>query len=128
MKKPIVRMANDTRLLALGVLASWFVAATLYALIEGVAPLDAMYWGMTTMSTVGYGDMSPATAAGKVLTMTFQAWAIFVLVPCAVSNLIDSVRVDEAKFTHEEQEWTETALKSIAEKQGISLAPSPSDY
>jgi len=28
---------------------------------------DAMWWGIVTMTTVGYGDVSPATPAGKII-------------------------------------------------------------
>ena len=127
-RKPIIRMANNPRLLLVGVVLTWLVAATLFALVEQTSLVDGLYWSMTTMSTVGYGDLSPATTLGKFITIAVQAWSIFVLVPSAVANIIDSVRIDEAKFTHAEQEWQEHAIKEIAKANGVTLPESPSDY
>src|SRR5260370_22710064 len=30
---------------------------------------DALYWALTTMTTVGYGDLSPRTPEGKVVAV-----------------------------------------------------------
>ena len=128
MSKVITKAANSVRLLFVLVFFSWLIAGGLFAVIEQISILDSLYWAMTTMSTVGYGDVTPVTAAGKVLAIIFQAWSIFYLVPCAVGNIIDKVRIDEQKFTHAEQEWQENAIKEIARANGVALPDSPSDY
>ena len=38
-----------------------------YMLTEGLSFLDAFYFTIVTIATVGYGDIAPTTAAGKVL-------------------------------------------------------------
>ena len=43
-----------------------------FARFEGVSVFDGVYWANTTINTVGYGDISAQTAAGKVLSMGLQ--------------------------------------------------------
>ena len=31
------------------------------------SPLDALWWGLTTMTTVGYGDVFPTTGEGRIV-------------------------------------------------------------
>lgn len=40
-----------------------------FALIEGRGLVDAFYFTIVTVSTVGYGDVHPATGAGKLLAV-----------------------------------------------------------
>lgn len=42
-----------------------------YSLHEGWDPLDALYFSMVTMSTVGYGDLSPSTTTSRCFTGAF---------------------------------------------------------
>ena len=49
-------------------------ASVLYVVEYGVNPniksfLDALYWALVTVSTVGYGDISPVTDIGKMVAM-----------------------------------------------------------
>jgi voltage-gated potassium channel len=37
--------------------------------IEGLSPLDAVYYVVATIATVGYGDIAPKTAAGRALAI-----------------------------------------------------------
>jgi voltage-gated potassium channel Kch len=53
----------------LGILLVTVAAGTvLFHLVEHFSWLDAYYFSIITLATVGYGDLTPHTALGKVLT------------------------------------------------------------
>lgn len=62
---------------AAGLLAS---GTAFYTTVERLAPLDALYLSVMTLATVGYGDLHPVTAAGKVFTIVYVLLGIGVLV------------------------------------------------
>jgi hypothetical protein len=47
------------------------VGTVFYSNIEGWSVLDALYFSVITLATVGYGDLAPRTAAGKIFTMVY---------------------------------------------------------
>ena len=54
------------------VLMTVFIVGAMMYLVEGEASgftsiPEAIYWSIVTMTTVGYGDVAPATVAGKVV-------------------------------------------------------------
>lgn len=51
-----------------GVLA---IGTTFYHFVEGWRWLDSLYFCVITLATVGYGDFSPQTDAGKIFTMLY---------------------------------------------------------
>lgn len=51
-----------------------------YSTVEGLRVLDALYFSVTTLSTVGYGDFSPQTDFGKVFTMVYIFAGIGIIV------------------------------------------------
>jgi hypothetical protein len=71
-----------------------FVAGTLgFMAAERLAPIDAAYFAVVTMSTVGYGDISPGTQGGKLVAVLFILSGVgtfMVLVASATEDILNS--------------------------------------
>ena len=60
--------------------AAQLVGGTIfYRQVEGWRWLDALYFSITTLTTVGLGDLAPTTDAGKVFTMLYVLTGVGVL-------------------------------------------------
>ena len=71
----------------LGVALTMIGGATVfYRFVEDLRWIDSLYFSVITISTVGYGDISPETVAGKVFTMVYVVIGIGVFV-AAVSTI-----------------------------------------
>ena len=62
--------------------ASLVIAAgtVFYRFVEDLTWIDSLYFSMITLTTVGYGDFSPVTNAGKVFTMFYVLVGIGIFV------------------------------------------------
>ncbi len=47
------------------------------------APLDALYFSVTTLTTVGLGDFTPQTAVGKAFTIVYVLAGVSVILAFA---------------------------------------------
>jgi len=69
-----------TRGIGLALLGLLATGTIFYSLVEGWDPLDALYFSVISLATVGYGDLTPDTALGKVFTIFFVLSGVGVLV------------------------------------------------
>ena len=50
-----------------------------YSLVEGLRVIDALYFSVVTLTTVGYGDFAPETDVGKLFTAVYVLVGIGIL-------------------------------------------------
>jgi voltage-gated potassium channel len=123
----LVRLTGSLRRIIVVYLASLVLAAALFSLLEDRTFLDSLWWAVVTALTIGYGDISPATPAGRVVSILFQHFWIFGIAPLVIANILTHVLHDENQFSHAEQEWQAAALCRIADRLGVELPPEPAD-
>ena len=69
---PLVRIlfsAEGVRYAGLLTLLTALTGGVAFASVEHISVGDGIYWAITTMTTVGYGDVTPKTAEGKAITI-----------------------------------------------------------
>ena len=69
-------MRNQTVLVLVPITVLLLVGTGGYALLEGWSLLDALYATIITVTTVGYGDLSPVTPGGRIFAIFFAVGAI----------------------------------------------------
>jgi voltage-gated potassium channel len=62
------------------------IGTVFYHFVEHFTWLDAIYFCVVTLATVGYGDLSPHTALGKVFTIFYILFGIGII--AAFANLL----------------------------------------
>lgn len=94
-------LASNPRKLTAAVLGTWIVCSLAYAALENKGPIEGLWWGIVTGSTVGYGDFYPESTAGRFVGAVLIV-SMLILTACAVSQLVGLT--DRNAWTHEEQE------------------------
>lgn len=75
------------------VLVTLAAGTLFYWQIEGWTLLDAFYFSSITLTTVGYGDISPVTDAGKLFTVFYLFTGIGLIV--AFLNAVANAAVEQ---------------------------------
>ncbi|WP_210503265.1 potassium channel family protein [Nocardioides xinjiangensis] len=92
--RPVRTLVNAPHLLVLVVLGTWVACSFVYALLEDKGPIESLWWGIVTGSTVGYGDFYPSTTAGRAVGAILIV-SMLVLVPIAIGHVIANLVFDK---------------------------------
>jgi hypothetical protein len=67
------------RALLIWVIVLLAIGTIFYNQIEGWEVVDSLYFSVIILSTVGYGDFTPATTAGKVFAMVYMLFGLSIV-------------------------------------------------
>lgn len=62
---------DDTKALFFLMATTLMSGTIFYSTVEKFSILDALYLSFMTLTTIGYGDLHPITAMGKIFTMIY---------------------------------------------------------
>jgi voltage-gated potassium channel len=88
-KRPI-RKRSNLRLGVLAVMGAIVVGTVVFSWLEGWSPLDSLYVTIQTVTTVGYGDLTPRTLAGRIFAMAFMLVSVGIVL-YALTSTVQSI-------------------------------------
>jgi len=94
---------EEFRVLFVALLLAVLTGVLFYSSVEGWGLVDAFYFSIVTLSTVGYGDLSPKTDIGKIFTSLYILLGIglFVAVASNIAKQIFNSRKGHNNNTHD---------------------------
>lgn len=117
-------------LITVGVLAFGYVLASALVIFN-VEPdifdtfLDAVYWATVSLTTMGYGDITPVTAVGRIVTMVSSMFGIAIIaLPSGIitAGFMRILRVEqESEEAEQAGKETEDEPKLLSEAERIEL-------
>ena len=105
-----------TRVIGLVLIGLLATGTIFYSLVEGWSPVDSLYFSVTTLATVGYGDFAPKTDIGKVFTIFFVLAGVGVVVVFASEVARQTITRTEGRV--EAREAQRRAKHGAAGEQG----------
>ena len=77
--------------------------AVFYHHVEGLSWLDSVYFCVITLTTVGYGDITPHTDAGKIFTIFYILFGV-AIIASSLSYLLKSSVMKRVTGRHEDEQ------------------------
>ncbi|NOQ73885.1 MAG: two pore domain potassium channel family protein [Crocinitomix sp.] len=91
---------QKNRRLIIGTLAVLLTGSIVYHFLEGWGWIDSIYFSVITLTTVGYGDLSPQTDLGKIFTIFYVITGIgilFTFINTFFQHRVDKIQTKQNK-------------------------------
>jgi len=98
-KERILKLLGATCAIILLGATSIFIADRYYATKGAAGILDAVYWAVVTIATVGYGDVVPSSAVAKLLALfiILSGPALLSLLTASVASMLVEKKIREGE-------------------------------
>ena len=92
--------------------ATYVVSVVLVVVTEHWSAADALWWGLVTVTTTGYGDLTPHSEPGRLIAAALMivSWLLNLLLGAQVAA---KLIVNSDAWTHVEQEEVKRLLREI---------------
>jgi voltage-gated potassium channel Kch len=84
------KVARNFRLLALASIATVLAGTAAFHYVESWSLVDSLYFSVVSLTTVGYGDLTPTTDAGKLLVVLYLLIGIGIIA-ALINNMFKGV-------------------------------------
>ncbi|XP_036059110.1 potassium channel subfamily K member 4 isoform X2 [Onychomys torridus] len=132
----LVRMLSAVLFLLIGCLLFVLTPTFVFSYMESWSKLEAIYFVIVTLTTVGFGDYVPGTDPGQNSAYQPLAWfwilfglAYFASVLTTIGNWLRAVsrrtRAEMGGLTAQAASWTGTVTARVTQRAGPSAAPPP---
>jgi voltage-gated potassium channel len=124
----IIKSTNSVGELLLLYLALVVVSGLAFAWFEHKSVGDGLWWAVVTTTTTGYGDLSPASLAGRLTGAATMMISILIVLPLLIGHIAARLIENHDAFTHEEQEMLKAeiiALRADLARLAASRASEP---
>src|SRR5512141_2415495 len=88
----MTRLTRRFLLIGLAIATTLAIGTVGFTVIAGYPPFDAFYMTLTTMTTVGYGEIHPLTRAGRMFNsflIIFGVSTIFIAIGAMTQTIIE---------------------------------------
>ena len=98
---------------------TWIVAKNLQDSSVQEQYINALYWAMTTLATVGYGDIVPVSSTEKVVAMVWMLFGVgfFSFAVSYLTNVINSLNIKDSALTSKLEGIDEFAKEANLSKE-----------
>jgi voltage-gated potassium channel len=114
----------ETKILSLAAIAVIGIGSVVYMVVEGWSAVDAVYFCVVTLATVGYGDLHPTTDVGKLFTILYILTGIGIIA-AFISELAKHRRLVGREISEADVMMPAAAARSVVEASSPEAASRP---
>lgn len=97
-----------------------FVGSVIMSYVEQISIGDALWWSIVTVTTVGYGDISPQTAIGRIVASVLMIMGIGFIGSLTSTLSTYFIKKEEAEYRAKEEKIEGTTEESVKEEKIVS--------